>query len=785
MIGTNSTNLSFSEILNDGMCQSLIYDCHEIRNIDLMRLEDLENLEVLSLKNNLITNPYRIKNLPRLKYLNLSNNNINTLKSICKLEGLQELYLDNNKIRSLRELVMLNNLSKLSVCGNKLNVITGISCPKTLMILNISNNTLHNIDILKFYSELRELNISSNFISNLPKLGVRLKKLDASNNNLTTMSFLENCIEIEHLDISDNYLTSLEGLRSEKLEYLNISNNDIENLEELRIVSKLKELYCNINPILTELVNCNELEVLECRDTSIIDFVFLLGYFNLRELSIRIMNNNVLPLEILGSCIHLEKIKISEATIVGSLDNLTHQELKTLNIYDSKIDAEFIIEGFNELCSLEIINLLSCENIYIGNCPKLNTIQMSNIYYFDISYISNITKLNIECCDKLSDIILGCRIEQFKLRECPLLRTLCMHNKTLSVLEISECPRLVELVLSYNNLRSLEGIHCPNLSILNVCSNRLMIDLEELSHMPMLKSLNIANNRLLENINGIQYCTQLRTLDISSVGLTSLDGVGELSELREINFYNNMISDITPLSRCQNLRKIDMTSNRIERLPMFLATLPHLNSLKCYDNEIIYIPEPVGRRLNILRRHIDIAGGLVNDRQNVHRSDIQKSVRDSIIRILDDPRVVSETKLNESITEDIILTETTKRLLFEFLNINDIHGELYCSFKDLLLHVWALIEEHEERNELKRILNQEISDSQCKCFTGRLSRLLNVLNGYYDDLVKITISLNEQKNQIMILALNNFTTKEEQETYIRREFEERGFEDVEDWLSFI
>ena len=41
------------------------------------------------------------------------------------------------------------------------------------------------------------------------------------------------------------------------------------------------------------------------------------------------------------------------------------------------------------------------------------------------------------------------------------------------------------------------------------------------------------------------------------------------------------------------------------------------------------------------------------------------------------------------------------------------------------------------------ILNDEITDSQCKCYTGRMSRLINCLNGYMDK-VEIKISDTEQ-----------------------------------------
>ena len=40
-------------------------------------------------------------------------------------------------------------------------------------------------------------------------------------------------------------------------------------------------------------------------------------------------------------------------------------------------------------------------------------------------------------------------------------------------------------------------------------------------------------------------------------------------------------------------------------------------------------------------------------------------------------------------------------------------------------------------------MNIEITDALCKCFTERISRLVNCLNGF-DDNIKINISDNEQ-----------------------------------------
>ena len=50
-------------------------------------------------------------------------------------------------------------------------------------------------------------------------------------------------------------------------------------------------------------------------------------------------------------------------------------------------------------------------------------------------------------------------------------------------------------------------------------------------------------------------------------------------------------------------------------------------------------------------------------------------------------------------------------------------------------------------------MNYEITEANCKCFTGRISRLINVLNGY-DEHIEIHIANNEQISNIVIVIRN-------------------------------
>lgn len=95
--------------------------------------------------------------------------------------------------------------------------------------------------------------------------------------------------------------------------------------------------------------------------------------------------------------------------------------------------------------------------------------------------------------------------------------------------------------------------------------------------------------------------------------------------------------------------------------------------------------------------------------------------------------------------------------------------------------MWNRIKEHASAIELKRILDQEMKEAECKCFTGRLSRLVNVLGGGFFDDVKITVSSSDQIGNV-ILAIKemlenegNYTLEKHREIAVK-ELTERGYE---------
>jgi hypothetical protein len=150
--------------------------------------------------------------------------------------------------------------------------------------------------------------------------------------------------------------------------------------------------------------------------------------------------------------------------------------------------------------------------------------------------------------------------------------------------------------------------------------------------------------------------------------------------------------------------------------------------------------------------------------------------------------------IDETVAEIIkssILTEPTKRLIMEYCGDDSIHSVLGIRFKELLTSVWDIIRSHTNKNDILAILNDEINDANCKCFTGRMSRLINCLNGF-DDRVNISIADNSQIGNIILLVRkrleseNKYTVSDHKEL-VREELEERGYSSmvISEWIEYI
>ena len=177
---------------------------------------------------------------------------------------------------------------------------------------------------------------------------------------------------------------------------------------------------------------------------------------------------------------------------------------------------------------------------------------------------------------------------------------------------------------------------------------------------------------------------------------------------------------------------------------------------------------------------------IYSDSQNVHSSSIQRSIRDSINNLMNAFIVdYPLTYLDWS-----VLNQKTKEIITEYMDCNDIHTMLNITFKELFIAVVIEIDclSPDLQIEIKKRMNEEMQDSECKCFTGRISRLVNCLSGYSNK-VCIQITENEEINNIIsvIMSKRGLKTIEILKEEVSVALTERGYADekIAEWLEYV
>ena len=237
---------------------------------------------------------------------------------------------------------------------------------------------------------------------------------------------------------------------------------------------------------------------------------------------------------------------------------------------------------------------------------------------------------------------------------------------------------------------------------------------------------------------------------------------------------------------------MDFSTTNVTKLPLELINLRMLRECNRAGCQIENIHPLIHRFLNrIEQRFRQHTQNIYSDTQSVHNHVIQESVRISLLNILKDEKITNVVDTMKEIMEDDVLTVTVKEALIEYCNDKTEHSSLLFTFEELIVPVWQRIKINANSKDIKAILNQEMTDSICVCFTGRISRLLNTLNGFYDD-ININIGSGEQIGNIILLTKERL---EETNTYtidlhkeiVFRELKERDYdqETIEVWLSQI
>ena len=134
--------------------------------------------------------------------------------------------------------------------------------------------------------------------------------------------------------------------------------------------------------------------------------------------------------------------------------------------------------------------------------------------------------------------------------------------------------------------------------------------------------------------------------------------------------------------------------------------------------------------------------------QNVHDESITEKIIDTLKYLMSTVIVPFERNTGEIYERIVYLTENDTRKdkiisSFQRILIDTAKYEGLC-ISDILLLVWEKICSSSNKTELESRLLDELFEMTDTCSSGHLTRIMNILSGFFDDIQPVKISYKEQ-----------------------------------------
>ena len=360
----------------------------------------------------------------------------------------------------------------------------------------------------------------------------------------------------------------------------------------------------------------------------------------------------------------------------------------------------------------------------------------------------------------MSVLILG------KYYKCDTTKLNLCHDQLIQIPpEIGQLQQLQKLSLSDNQLTQIPP---------------------EIGQLQQLQYLCLYNNQITQLPPEIGQLRQLRYLGLSNNQLTQIPlEIGQLQQLQKLYLHNNRLTQIPPeIGQLQQLRELGLSNNQLTELPFTIINL-RLIDINISNNPLENIYPPITRWIHNIQNRSKTSQNVYQNKQSVHDHNIEKTTNESIINFLTSFKY-QKTQNLEILINDLNISTTSKQLLLNYSLENYIHSVLQMKYSEIIEPILYFIINHEHKEELLKILDQEIIESQGKCLQGRISRTINILNGYHDS-VKINISDNEQISNLIINLQNKFNNLFELKDNFIKEMIERNYKNeiIDEWIKHI
>ncbi len=224
-----------------------LYNCQVVTFPDLSNCLALKYLLIMN--NGLKHIPSLANNTALTKVIITGNNELTNIPGIEDLVNLEQLTIYGNGLTTLPNINRLQKLWRLDCRANNITVIPPLDSLVSLEYLNVSYMSVSTLPPLHALNKLKTLKCEYTFVDSIPNLGSldSLETLDIDGARLQHLNGLENCHRLSWLSCELNFLTFLPDLSNAPLTYIRCAYNSL-TFEDLDQFTGRTFAYYNFGP---------------------------------------------------------------------------------------------------------------------------------------------------------------------------------------------------------------------------------------------------------------------------------------------------------------------------------------------------------------------------------------------------------------------------------------------------------------------------------------------------------------------------------------------------------
>lgn len=360
-----------------------------------------------------------------------------------------------------------------------------------------------------------------------------------------------------------------------------------------------------------------------------------------------------------------------------------------------------------------------------------------------------------------------------------LIRTIPTNiNKFTKLKKLNLSHNQIEIIKedSFDSLISLEELYINNCYVSNI---------EEYAFKSLtnLKKLFLRGNKLTEiKRNTFKSLINLEELYLSHniIKVLEDDIFTSLVNLKDLSLSQNQIKEIKDdtFKSLIKLKKLYLTDNDINYLPLSIIKFKSLQliSLQNISKLDIRIQRFISRLNECYYKKLIYCNDCF---ENNHGGIIKKSIEYSINNLMKDKFNLAKNEITKQLIE---LKPKCLTLLLCYLDDTKIHSKLLLTFDEIFVKVFGRIINSYHKDVLLKRLDEEMNESECNFFEERITKLINILDGYFDD---ISVSENKIISSMIINILCGREMDDELKKTCRKKLKESYIEDedIEKWID--